>query len=63
MLGRGLDDAVRGAGVVSVCATAAGLALGERLGGYAERYAAFLGGVLLALTGATFILLKILRVG
>jgi putative Mn2+ efflux pump MntP len=47
----------------SVASTAAGLALGGRLGGYAERYAAFLGGLLLALTGLAFIALKILRIG
>lgn len=50
-------------GVVSVCSTAAGLALGERLGNYAERYAALLGGVLLALTGLVFIALKIFHLG
>jgi len=48
---------------VSVCATATGLAVGERLGAYAERYAAFLGGLLLALTGLAFCVLKILHVG
>jgi putative Mn2+ efflux pump MntP len=50
-------------GIVSVCSTAAGLALGERLGSYAERNAALLGGFLLALTGMTFIVLKILHLG
>jgi putative Mn2+ efflux pump MntP len=50
-------------GVVSLCATAAGLTLGARLGGFAERYAAFLGGLLLTLTGLTFAVLKILHVG
>ncbi|MGB8520877.1 MAG: manganese efflux pump [Candidatus Tumulicola sp.] len=49
--------------VFSVASTAAGLALGGRLGGYAERYAAFLGGLLLALTGIVFIALKIFHVG
>lgn len=47
----------------SVASTAAGLALGGRLGGYAERYAAFLGGLLLALTGAAFIAMKIFHIG
>ncbi|HEY1681409.1 MAG TPA: manganese efflux pump [Candidatus Tumulicola sp.] len=50
-------------GFVSLCATAAGLTLGARLGGFAERYAAFLGGLLLTLTGLTFAVLKILHVG
>jgi putative Mn2+ efflux pump MntP len=50
-------------GIVSLCATAAGLTLGARLGGLAERYAAFLGGLLLTLTGLTFAALKILHVG
>ncbi|MGA8534765.1 MAG: manganese efflux pump [Candidatus Tumulicola sp.] len=49
--------------VASVCSTAAGLALGERLGSFAERYAAFLGGLLLALTGSAFIILKIFHLG
>lgn len=48
--------------VFSVASTGAGLALGERLGGYAERYAAFLGGLLLALTGLVFLLLKVFHV-
>jgi manganese efflux pump family protein len=50
-------------GVVSVCATAAGLAVGERLGSFAERYAAFVGGLLLALTGLAFSLLKAFHLG
>ncbi|MBV8116714.1 MAG: manganese efflux pump [Candidatus Eremiobacteraeota bacterium] len=45
-------------GVVSITATALGLTLGQRFGMYAERYAARLGGVLLALTGIAFIALK-----
>jgi len=48
-------------GVVSVLATTLGLALGKRLGGFAERNAAFLGGLLLFLTGALFIALKALH--
>ncbi|HEY1656134.1 MAG TPA: manganese efflux pump [Candidatus Tumulicola sp.] len=44
--------------IVSVLSTAAGLALGERLGAFAERYAALLGGVLLMLTGLVFVALK-----
>jgi putative Mn2+ efflux pump MntP len=50
-------------GFVSICATAAGLALGERLGSFAERYASFLGGLLLALTGIAFIALKAFHIG
>ncbi len=46
---------------VSVMATAAGLALGERIGAFADRYAAFGGGLMLALTGAAFIVLKALN--
>jgi manganese efflux pump family protein len=48
---------------VSVCATAGGLALGQRLGAFAERYAAFLGGLILTLTGLAFAILKLLHVG
>ncbi|MBV8489475.1 MAG: manganese efflux pump [Candidatus Eremiobacteraeota bacterium] len=50
-------------GIVSVLATTLGLAIGQRLGGFAERYAAFLGGLLLALTGVAFIVLKALHIG
>ncbi|MEO6836586.1 MAG: manganese efflux pump [Candidatus Tumulicola sp.] len=50
-------------GIVSVCSTAAGLALGGRLGAFAERYAALLGGLLLTLTGLAFTALKIFRIG
>jgi manganese efflux pump family protein len=49
--------------ICSVCSTAAGLALGDRLGTFAERYAAFLGGLLLALTGLAFIALKLFHLG
>jgi putative Mn2+ efflux pump MntP len=49
-------------GAVSVCSTALGLALGERLGAIAERSAAFAGGALLTLTGLTFIALKIFHI-
>ncbi|HTX58070.1 MAG TPA: manganese efflux pump, partial [Verrucomicrobiae bacterium] len=49
--------------VVSVCATACGLAIGGRLGRFADRYAAFSGGLLLALTGAAFLVLKALHLG
>jgi manganese efflux pump family protein len=48
---------------VSVASTTLGLTLGTRLGRYAERNAAFVGGLLLALTGVVFALLKVLRVG
>lgn len=48
---------------VSVASTMFGLTLGHWLGRYAERNAAFVGGVLLALTGPTFALLKALRIG
>lgn len=50
-------------GVVSVLATATGLALGRQLGSFAERNAAFLGGLLLAITGILFAVLKALNIG
>lgn len=50
-------------GVVSVGATALGLWLGRRLGTIVEDRAELLGGVLLALTGAVFIVLKALHLG
>ncbi|HEY5425148.1 MAG TPA: manganese efflux pump [Candidatus Tumulicola sp.] len=50
-------------GLTSVAATAAGLALGERLGAFAERYAGFVGGLLLTLTGLAFIALKYFHLG
>jgi manganese efflux pump family protein len=49
--------------VVSVAATALGLTLGRVLGKRIEDAAELLGGVLLALTGAAFILLKALHIG
>jgi manganese efflux pump family protein len=48
---------------VSVTSTALGLAIGGRLGGFAERYSAFLGGLLLLLTGCAFAALKALHLG
>jgi len=50
-------------GAVSIASTMLGLAVGRWLGGVAERNAALLGGVLLALTGLLFGLLKALRIG
>lgn len=47
----------------SVAATTLGLTIGQRLGSYAERNAAFIGGLLLALTGLLFAILKALRIG
>jgi putative Mn2+ efflux pump MntP len=49
--------------IVSVCATILGLALGKRLGRFAEQNAAFLGGLLLLLTGIAFTVLKALNLG
>ncbi|MBV9233392.1 MAG: manganese efflux pump [Candidatus Eremiobacteraeota bacterium] len=49
--------------VTNVIATSLGLALGRWLGRYAERNAAFVGGLLLALTGICFAVLKALRIG
>jgi putative Mn2+ efflux pump MntP len=50
-------------GAASILSTATGLALGNRLGGFAEHNAAFLGGLLLTLTGVLFTVLKALHVG
>jgi len=49
--------------VVSVCATTLGLALGQRIGSRVEGNAAFLGGLLLLLTGVVFTVLKALNIG
>lgn len=49
--------------IASVASTTTGLALGKALGGYAERNAAFFGGLLLSLTGVLFAVLKALRFG
>lgn len=48
---------------VSVLATTLGLALGKQLGKVAEERAELLGGVMLLITGATFIVLKALHIG
>lgn len=50
-------------GIVSVLATTLGLTLGHRLGTRIEDEAEFIGGALLALTGAVFIVLKALHIG
>ncbi len=49
--------------MTSVASTTLGLTLGRWLGRHAERYAAFFGGLLLALTGVLFAALKALHVG
>lgn len=49
--------------VVSVCSTTLGLSLGQRIGSRVEGNAAFLGGLLLLLTGIVFIVLKALNIG
>lgn len=49
--------------VVSILATTLGLALGKRLGIAVEEHAEVLGGVLLALTGVVFAVLKALHIG
>ena len=48
-------------GIASVASTALGLTLGRWLGRFAERNAAFVGGLILALTGAGFAALKALH--
>lgn len=50
-------------GLVSVTATSVGLTLGSRLGRRIEEHAGLAGGVLLALTGVAFTLLKALHGG
>ena len=50
-------------GIVSIAATATGITLGRRLGVHIGEHAELLGGILLALTGATFIVLKALHIG
>jgi manganese efflux pump family protein len=50
-------------GIVSVCSTTLGLSLGQRIGAHAEENAAFLGGLLLLLTGILFAVLKALHIG
>jgi putative Mn2+ efflux pump MntP len=49
--------------ITNVASTTLGLTLGRWLGGHAERYAAFFGGLLLALTGVLFAALKALHIG
>jgi manganese efflux pump family protein len=49
--------------VVSVLATVCGLTLGRTLGRRIEEHAEFLGGLLLAITGLVFIVLKALHIG
>jgi putative Mn2+ efflux pump MntP len=49
--------------VVSITATTLGLTLGRALGEAIEGRAELLGGILLTLTGATFIVLKALHIG
>ncbi len=49
--------------LVSIASTTLGLTLGRWFGKVAERRAAFTGGLLLALTGILFAVLKALRVG
>ena len=50
-------------GIVSVIATALGLGLGQRLGALVKERAELLGGVMLVVTGAVFIVLKALHIG
>ncbi len=50
-------------GCVSITSTLLGLSLGRALGAYAEKNAAFIGGLLLAATGVLFAVLKALNVG
>jgi manganese efflux pump family protein len=48
---------------ISIASTLCGLTLGRWLGRFAERNAAFVGGLLLSLTGIVFATLKALRIG
>lgn len=56
-----LIEALTIIGVVSIAATTLGLTIGARIGARAEQSAAFLGGLLLLLTGLTLFVLKALR--
>lgn len=49
--------------IVNIASTTLGLSLGKWLGRYAERNAAFLGGLLLAITGIVFGVFKALHIG
>jgi len=60
-IGVSLPAALITIGAVSILATAAGLTLGRALGVRVGENAELLGGVVLALTGAAFILLKVLH--
>ena len=50
-------------GAINVASTTLGLTVGRWLGRFAERNAAFVGGLLLAFTGILFAVLKALRIG
>jgi manganese efflux pump family protein len=60
-IGAPLPFSLTAIGVISVAATISGLSLGRRLGKHVEDRAELFGGVLLTLTGLTFIVLKALR--
>lgn len=62
-IGVPLPESLAVIGIVSVCATTLGLSIGQRIGARAEENAAFLGGLLLLLTGVVFALLKALNIG
>jgi manganese efflux pump family protein len=62
-IGAALVESLAIIGVVSIGATTLGLIVGQRVGARAERNAALLSGVLLVLTGLTFILLKAASTG
>lgn len=62
-IGVPLIEALVVIGIVSVCATTLGLSLGRTIGSRAERHAAFIGGLLLLLTGLLFAALKALNLG
>ncbi len=49
--------------LVSIASTTLGLTIGRWLGAHAERYAALIGGLMLAFTGVLFAALKALRIG
>jgi putative Mn2+ efflux pump MntP len=62
-IGVPLAEALVVIGIVSVCSTTLGLSLGQHIGARAESNAAFLGGVILLLTGIVFTVLKALNIG
>jgi manganese efflux pump family protein len=62
-IGTPLIESLAVIGAVSIAATTLGLAIGRYVGAYVEQRAAFIGGLLLVLTGLALIGLKALHLG